>query len=706
MALEVASLYASLGLDKSGFEGGLRSANSSLDRVGRTMRMGLAGGAIAVTGALVGTAAVVGGIAASSIQAASSMEQQLADIASVMGKAKSEVEPLKKLIVDLGMDPNLKVDATEAADAIQMLARNGLTMEEIIGGAARSTVLLANSTGGDFATAANIATDSMAIFNIEAEDMQDAVDGITSVTVSSKFDVNDYGLALAQAGGIAASSGVEFDDFNTAIAGISPLFASGSDAGTSFKTMLQRLIPSTNPAKDAFTDLGLLSEEAGNAFFDAEGTMKSMGEISGILGNALSGLSEEQRNSALSTMFGTDAMRAAVGLAELGADGFAELQATMGDTSAIDSAATRMDTFAGTLEIIQGVFDGMKLQIGDALLPTVQKFADKLLELSDTIGPKIVEFAEQAGDKLFTWVEMIEQGDFDGVMNEVGGLLTSAWDTYVMPTLSAFSEKFWDWVTGPGGAVEGVGGALTAVTTTAANWLVENWPMIEASLAEWANKFWDWVTGPDGALVRLGETMNEITTNITAWANSDEGQGQLAMAGETLGRGLISGLEAIFSVDTGVAIKKFGDEAGAALLGIGPAFLAMGEGLAMGVIEGIYNKLTGKEMSDDLANIIRSGIHEALKVANPIQLIKDSLSNIGTELGNFGLPGFAEGGVVPGAEGDPMLAMVHGGETITPPGRDAGNTFNISISANDSAGGARAADAFMDTLRSRGLVMP
>jgi hypothetical protein len=39
--------------------------------------------------------------------------------------------------------------------------------------------------------------------------------------------------------------------------------------------------------------------------------MKSMSDISQLLHDSLSGLSDEQKNSALNTIFGTDAMRAA-----------------------------------------------------------------------------------------------------------------------------------------------------------------------------------------------------------------------------------------------------------------------------------------------------------------------------------------------------------------------------------------------------------
>lgn len=43
------------------------------------------------------------------------------------------------------------------------------------------------------------------------------------------------------------------------------------------------------------------------------------------------------------------------------------------------------------------------------------------------------------------------------------------------------------------------------------------------------------------------------------------------------------------------------------------------------------------------------------------------------------IPTFAAGGVVPGAFGEPQLAIVHGGETVVPAGRGGGNTYHIEV---------------------------
>ncbi|NJN84427.1 MAG: phage tail tape measure protein [Caldilineaceae bacterium] len=223
MAEQIASLYAKIGADTGQFDRAMRGVGKDLQTggkqataFGKFFKAGVIGGFVAASGAAVAFGVALKG----AVDDAADMEQQLADISSVMGTTADETAQLGQLIQSLGLDPNLKVDAVQAADAIEMLGRNGLTMTQIMDGAARSTVLLANATGADFGTAANIATDAMDIFNIEAGNMATAVNGISAIVTSSKFSMDDYALALAQGGGVADAVGVEFDDFNASIAAI------------------------------------------------------------------------------------------------------------------------------------------------------------------------------------------------------------------------------------------------------------------------------------------------------------------------------------------------------------------------------------------------------------------------------------------------------------------------------------------------------
>lgn len=399
MGLTVADLLVRFAADTRDADAGFAHMDQSINgfqQKNNGMLSSLASvGSIAAGAAVTGIVALGGAMTATAVsgtQMAMDLESQISGITSVLGESADSVAPLKQAILDLGLNPNLKVSTLEAADAMEALATQGLTMTEIIGGAAEATVLLSNATGGDFAQSANIMADAMNLFGESAGSYQDAVNGVVAVSNVSKFTVNDYALALAQAGGVASSVGVEFNDFNTSIAAISSLFGSGSDAGTSYKTMLSRLIPASDNAASAMQNLGLITADGSNQFFDAQGNLKSMADISGLLQGALSGLSEEQKNQALATIFGSDAMRAAVGLAKVGKEGFEELQATMGNTDALDAAAMRMDNAKGAMEILGGVIETVKIQIGDAFLPVIRQLATQLANFVTSNSGRITSF--------------------------------------------------------------------------------------------------------------------------------------------------------------------------------------------------------------------------------------------------------------------------------------------------------------------------
>ena len=419
--------------------------DATFGKLQKTISVGVVGAVAGLGAGLAATTAVI----ADGVGKAADLEQGVADIAAAMGLAVEEVAPLKDLIVDLGMDPTLKVNATEASDAIMQLAQPGISMSDIMDGAAKNVVLLSNATGGDMALSAAIASDAMSLFGISAQDMATAVNQITGVTVASKFGIQDYQYALAAVGGVASTLGVSFSDLNTTIAAISPSFASGSDAGTSLKTMLSRLVPASSDAKNAMREIGLFSGltademtraekeaqklqtqigeldptsagyaeksallnqqlqnvnasmiEGQNAFFNVDGSMKSMSEISGLLQASLANLSDEQKVTTLNTIFGSDAIRAASSLANIGSVEFDKLAASIAGVDADQSAATHMDTFSGALEIMQGVIDGLLIGIGDAFLPLLRVLVEMFTQLADTHGPAIIAMFRSLSEQL------------------------------------------------------------------------------------------------------------------------------------------------------------------------------------------------------------------------------------------------------------------------------------------------------------------
>lgn len=91
-------------------------------------------------------------------------------------------------------------------------------------------------------------------------------------------------------------------------------------------------------------------------------------------------------------------------------------------------------------------------------------------------------------------------------------------------------------------------------------------------------------------------------------------------------------------------------------------------------------------------NLDASGISSsniANEVVNVFKSAIGSISNYKMIDGNLAqripglaesIPGFQEGGIVPGRIGEPVPAIVHGGETVVPAGENMGNTYNFDFS--------------------------
>jgi TP901 family phage tail tape measure protein len=266
MSQQVASLYANIGADTSDFEKGMSRSHSALTSFGSALGTGLVAAA-ALGVAAVGAVAIAVG---KGVSAAADFEQNLADIASTAGMTLDQMAPLKKYLFDLALDPKLKVNLDEASAAAANLTKNGLTMDQIMGGALRQTVLLSNSIGADFGMSADMTTNVMQMFNLTADEMAGAVNNITGTLQASKMTAQDYAGALAMGGGVASSVGVDFKDFNAVMASTAYMFSSGSDAGTSFKTFLQRLTPTSQAAIDEMRSLGLYTGLTGKEYDDAQ----------------------------------------------------------------------------------------------------------------------------------------------------------------------------------------------------------------------------------------------------------------------------------------------------------------------------------------------------------------------------------------------------------------------------------------------------
>lgn len=376
----IGALRVNLGIDSAQFMDGLAKAQNSLKGIGQSMTRVGAGMSAAVTAPLVAFGASV-------LKTAGDFEAAMSRVGAATGAAGDQMQQLETLARDLGKSTIFS--AQEAADAMEILAKNGLSVEQILEGATQASLDLAAATGSDMASAADVASDVMLSFGKNADELTEVVNGVTGVLLESKFGFDDYRLAIGQAGGVAGSLGVEFNDFNAALTATANLFASGSDAGTSMKTFLQRLVPQSKEASAAMKELGL-------EFFDSQGNLKSMAQIAEELQTSLAGLSEEARSEALTTIFGTDAMRTAIGLMNQGAEGIDRINASLAEASGAEQAAARLGPYRAAIEQLSGAWEEFQLVLADsgfleAITNTITKVTEFINKMNES-NPALVQW--------------------------------------------------------------------------------------------------------------------------------------------------------------------------------------------------------------------------------------------------------------------------------------------------------------------------
>jgi TP901 family phage tail tape measure protein len=383
----IARLAVSLSLETAAFEKGadvaekrLAQTQRSLSKIGDKMTGIGKSMSLAITAPVVGAGAAV-------IKMSGDFEAAMNRVSISTQGSVAEMKAMNDLALELGK--STVFGATEAADAMDMLAKNGLNARQILDGAATAAVNLASAAGSELSPAANAITDVMQQFKVATQDLPMVVNQITGAVNESKLDFEDFALAIGQAGGVAGGVGVGFEDFNAVLAGTSSLFASGSDAGTSFKTFLTTLPGKSSTARAAIQELGL-------QFYNADGSLRSMSEIAQELQDKLSGLSDVAKQEALTQIFGTDAMRTAVGLMDLGAKGLDDIKARIQETDAAAQSAQRLKGFNGQLEELKGAVETLAIRIGQSgVLEAITGLVVRLANFIDTLSelnPNILKF--------------------------------------------------------------------------------------------------------------------------------------------------------------------------------------------------------------------------------------------------------------------------------------------------------------------------
>lgn len=370
-------LVVRVGASLSGLRNGLRQGKQQLKDFSKEVQASAAkrqaiddlGGAFGKVGLAVGLAA------ATSVKKFADFDEAISAVKATGEDAAASIDSLRQAALDAGAAT--KFNATESAQAIENLAKAGVSAKDILGGGLKGSLDLAAAGGLEVADAAEYASIAMTQFGLKGADVPHVADLMAAAAGKANGEVSDLGQALNQSGLVANQVGLSIEETTAGLAAFAQAGLLGSDAGTSLKTMLQRLTPQSKEAATAMRKYGV---EA----YDAAGNFVGLDEYAGRLREGLKGLSVEQRNSTLATIFGSDAVRAATVLYDNGASGIRKWEKATNDAGyAAKTASTRMDNLKGDWEQFTGALETALIGTGSGSNGPLRELVQNLTGLVD-----------------------------------------------------------------------------------------------------------------------------------------------------------------------------------------------------------------------------------------------------------------------------------------------------------------------------------
>lgn len=381
--------------DTSNFTAGMAKVSGESQKAATTMEAAGGKSKLITTGiAAAGVAATALGVAA--VRMAADFDASMSTVQANTGASADEMNQLRQAAIDAGADTIYS--ATESADAINELGKAGLSTSDILSGGLSGALNLAASDGMEVGQAAEYMSSAMAQFNLTGADATHIADLLAAGAGEALGNVSDFGEALNNVGSTASKFGLSIDTTVGTLAAFAHQGIIGAEAGTQLRSVLLALTNQTEKQRKA-------TEEYGISLYDAQGNFVGMSSLAGQLKEKLGGLTQEQRNSAMATMFGSYAIQGANVLYAEGASGIDEWTKKVSQSGyAADLAAKKNDNLKGDLENLSGSFESLMISLGEggqgplrSLVQSLDTLVDAFSQLPAPVQQGIVLMTALAG---------------------------------------------------------------------------------------------------------------------------------------------------------------------------------------------------------------------------------------------------------------------------------------------------------------------
>lgn len=347
-----------------------RTVASGMENTGRKSAL-IASGMTAA-----GLAVAAFGVAA--VKMAADFDQQMSTVQANTGATSAQMDQLRAAAIEAGA--STVYSASDSADAINDLGKAGMSVTDILTGGLTGALNLAASDGMAVGDAAEYMANALSMFHLKGSQASQVADTLAAGAGKAVGNVSDFGEALNNCGAQANSFGMNVQETT----GVLALFAQngtiGAEAGTQLNSMLMKLAAPSAEAANTMKELGISA-------YDAQGHFVGMANFAGQLQKAEKGLTDEQRNQANATIFGSYAIKAANYLYEAGESGVNKWTKAVSESGyAAEQAAAKNNNLKGDLENLSGSMESLMISVGEGAQGPLRKMVQGLDTLVDAFA--------------------------------------------------------------------------------------------------------------------------------------------------------------------------------------------------------------------------------------------------------------------------------------------------------------------------------
>jgi len=288
--------------------------------------------------------------------------------------------------------------------------------------------------------------------------LDDYLDKVAQTARKSNTNIDTLMEGMVIAGGTFSRFNIPLEEANSFLGLLANRGTKGAEAGTAINSIMDRMTKSTGPAAKAMKELGVSA-------YDNKGKFRGMEVVMKETQKALSGMTDKQKSNYQSQIAGLNHGKSFEKMMQgLGMEYDGLKKDIQGADGALkEMSDTQIDTFQGSMKLMESAIDDVKITIGEKFAPAVRKMADLIAANMPAIQVHVVNAMGKLSsmkdglvslyEKSKPGLEWLKDVAFPAVKEEILNMVNAA-----RPALGWIKDTAFP------GIVEGVGTAVEKFT--------------------------------------------------------------------------------------------------------------------------------------------------------------------------------------------------------------------------------------------------